>query len=222
MIADYIANRQILAGIILALAVVPCGGSCWAAAGHGPIPEWRQIELAVWRQFEALADYQPGQIITRGDAEPIFKHKLMGWLGADRTAILNQLPEDDDFLVRQLRTRPGRKFGSQVAAYAHAYDRLDRLSRLPRGRRIVEDLIKSPGGYKLIEYMTTSPGGAELGRMLSKAPKGKDFNGPTGRIYTVEMLLARLKQSHTKAKKTEAEGKNPRSERRITGSGEST
>ena len=80
-----------------------------------------------------------------------------------------------------------------------AYDRLDRLSRLPHGQQTVRDLIRGPDGYKMIEYMTTAPGGKELGNQLSNAPQGKDFNAATGRIYTAEKLLLRLEQSRAAA-----------------------
>ena len=53
----------------------------------------------------------------------------------------------------------------------------------------------------MIEYMTQSRGGRELGKMLSKAPNGADFNQPTGRIYTLDGLLAQLKKSCQAEKK---------------------
>jgi hypothetical protein len=109
------------------------------------------------------------------------------------------VPQDGEFLVTQLRTRAGAKFARQIARLPGGYDRLEKLSRLPNGHQTIRDLIKGPDGYKLIQYMTTAPGGAELGRMLSKAPKGRRFNRPTGRIYTVEMLLERLGQEHRAA-----------------------
>ena len=199
---DRVTRGAVLAAAVLGLAValaVDCG---WAAARGEPLPDFRQIEQAVSRHFESLPQYQPGDVITRSNVEPIFKqHDLMGWLGAERTAILSQLAGDDDFLVRQLRTPQGRKFAARIANYPDGFDRLERLSRLPRGQRMVKGLIRGPGGYKLIQYMTTSSGGANLGKMLSKAPKGADFNASTGRIYTVAMLLARLSQSYQQAKK---------------------
>jgi len=49
-----------------------------------------------------------------------------------------------------------------------------------------------------------------LGKQLSNAPNGRNFNAPTGRIYTVAMLLARLQQSHAAAMKAAAGNKNSR------------
>ncbi len=87
-----------------------------------------------------------------------------------------------------------------MAKYPEGYDRLDRMVRLPRGEIFTEDLIHNPGGYQMVEYMATAQGGIEMGKMLSETPKGKNFNQPTGRIYTAEQLIARVKKSYAVAK----------------------
>jgi len=197
-----IAQPAVLVAAALGLTLALAADCPSAPPTADSLPDFRRIEQAVRNHFKSLPQYRPGDIITRSDVEPIFKHrKLLGWLGADRTAILSQLPKDDEFLVRQLRTPAGRKFAARIADYPDGFDRLERLSRLPRGQRMVRDLIRGPGGYKLIEYMTTTSGGANLGRMLSKTPEGSNFNASTGRIYTVAMLLGRLSESYQKAKK---------------------
>jgi len=86
----------------------------------------------------------------------------------------------------------------QISKYPGAYDRMDHLSQLPRGQRMLGDLVKGPDGYKMIEYMATAKGGQQLGKMLSETPKGHHFNRPTGRIYTAEQLLAQLKSRFEK------------------------
>jgi hypothetical protein len=100
----------------------------------------------------------------------------------------------NDFLFVELNTSAGRKFMQRIATYPNAYDRLDRLSRLPRGKQSVRDLIRRTGGETMIEYLTTTPGGIQLGKQLSQVPNGKGFNDPTGRIYTVSGLLDYLEQ----------------------------
>lgn len=160
-------------------------------------PSFAKIEQVVVDHFRAIPDYQPGAIITRSQVEPLLRklHRL-GWPVADRKEVLDRVMADDDWLVQELRTSDGRRFASHIAGQAEGYDRLDRLSRLVNGKRIVRDLIHGPGGYRMIEYMTQSRGGHELGRMLSKAPNGADFNQATGRIYTLDALLAQLKKSY--------------------------
>jgi hypothetical protein len=41
-----------------------------------------------------------------------------------------------------------------------------------------------------------------MGEMISQAPNGQGFNKRTGRIYTEQQLIARLKQSYAKADKS--------------------
>ena len=52
----------------------------------------------------------------------------------------------------------------------------------------------------MLQYMTETRGGENMGKQLSKAPKGKNFNKPTGRIYTVDMLLDVLKNLYDQIK----------------------
>ena len=66
---------------------------------------------------------------------------------------------------------------------------------MPQSRNNVAKMIKSPDGYKTIQAMTTIRRGRILGKRLSNAPKGKNFNKPTGKIYTVAALISRLKIS---------------------------
>lgn len=172
-----------------------------AVAGDSSVP-FAKIEQVVVDHFRAIPDYQPGTIITRSQVEAVLrKLDRLGWPVADRNEILGQVLADDEWLVQELRTSDGRKFAAHIAGQPEGYDRLDRLTRLTNGRRTVRDLIHGPGGYRMIEYMTQSRGGQELGKMLSKAPNGADFNSPTGRIYTVDALLARLKTSYQEANK---------------------
>lgn len=180
----------------LAWAVLLSQSGSAAGTEAGKLPEWPQVVQTV-RQHFAAAEQPPWMILSRDQAAAVLERLAqLGLRPADREQILQQIPAAEEFLVAELRTPQGRQFMADIAAYPGAYDRLDRLSRLPRGKQMVRDLIRGPDGYKLIEYLTTAPNGHELGRQLSRTPKGKQFNQPTGRIYTEAMLLERLHQSY--------------------------
>jgi hypothetical protein len=168
-----------------------------------PSPQkFKQIEAAVWQYFKSQPDYQPWMLITKEQVEPLLKGlPRIGFTPSDPKSILEKLPSKDEFLVTQLYTPAGIKFMERIAKYPDGYDRLDRLSRIPRGKQTIIDLIKEPGGEKMIQYMATTQGGKELGKMLSKDPNGANFNQPTGRIYTVQMLLNEFKTQYDKANK---------------------
>ena len=205
--------RQTWLGILVAVLCVAAPTARVAAKGEATTskakkpawPKFSAVTEVVERRLQSDRNYRPGDLISRGDLEPIFKELAeLGWQVADRSEIEKQLLADGDFLVRELRTNSGRAFMRQVARYPDGYGRLDRLADLSDGKLIVRRLIDGPDGYKLLEYLTTAPGGREMGKMLSQSPHGKDFNRPTGRIYTAEPLLERLKSSHAKAEKARA------------------
>jgi len=200
-------RRRAAVAVILgpaALFWAVCGP---AAAEEKSFPGFAEVEKTVLRYCRTLEDHQPGRIVARSQVEPIFGQlKKIGWEVAEQDAILKRVPGDGDFLVQELSTRKGKRFMDRIANYRGGYDRLERLSRLPRGKQTVRELIRGKDGYKMLEYLATTRGGSELGKMLSKAPAGGGFNKPTGRIYTIEMLLAELKEAHRTAKQATAAG----------------
>jgi hypothetical protein len=161
-----------------------------------------KIENLVWQHFEALDGFRPTDLIAREDVEPLIEKLPAAGLTLKKPDDLSKrLVTKSDFLYTELHTNAGLKFMAQIASYPDGYDRVDRLSRLPRGKQTVRDLIRGPGGERMIEYMTTAAGGIELGKQLSQAPKGADFNAPTGRIYTVQDLLDYLETQYKAQKR---------------------
>ncbi len=181
-------------------AAKPAGAQSQASGGQvdeRPLPTWGQVEQIVKKNVGDRYGYQPGDIISRTDVQQaLAKLEAVGWRPIDRQKILKATPGDDEFIVTRLRNPEGWNFMRHIATYPEGYDRVDRLLHMPRGEAMVTDLITNPGGYKLFQYMTSSQGGIEMGRMLESIPSGHDFNDPTNRIYTVDKLLARLKQSY--------------------------
>ena len=176
---------------LLAIAVAMAADPVGMRTKVKPLPKFSQVSQTVLRHFQAQPGYYRGDLITRQQVEPLLaKLEQLGLPLPDAGQILGSVPSNDSFLRN---SSPRRKAGNscrQISAYSHAYDRVDRLSRLPRGQKIVRNLIAGPGGDRMIKYMTTSPGGKSLGDMLSHDPNGAAFNSPTGRIYTLDSLLA--------------------------------
>ena len=160
-------------------------------------PRINQLDQAVRQYFAQLPDYQPGDLIDRNQAAKLMKDlRARGWKLCATEALLQKIPTPDEFLVQQLRTAAGKKFMRNISKMPLGYDRLDRLAQLPQGQQTIRDLIRGPGGYKLIDYMTGASGGKQLGKMLSNSPQGRDFNGPTGKIYTATAFTQWLAQNN--------------------------
>ena len=98
-------RRGLVAGVIVSLVLASCAeGASSANNQEKPLPKFEDAKKMLVRHFQNLPGYQPGGILARCEVEPIFKHlKQMGWQVADSKAILDRVPADDSFLVRELR-----------------------------------------------------------------------------------------------------------------------
>lgn len=166
-------------------------------AAPKPFPEFSAVEQHVRSMLLKIPGYQKGDLLAQGDVFPLFAQlEQVGWKVADQAQIVKQILPDSDFVVVQLRTPRGQAFMRQVSRAPETYDRIDRFRRIPRGEKIIRQMIHDPGGYTLFQYMATTPGGINMGRQLSRTPNGVGFNEPTGRIYTGDQLIDRLKESY--------------------------
>ena len=205
------------AGQRLLVGLVAVGFSVWPLAAIGAPKDggkspkalsFTQIEKALADHLSKLPEYRVGDLLTKSDvSSALAQLEQLGWQSLDPDAVLAGVLADNDFLAAELRTADGRKFMRKISGYPQAYDRLDRLARLPQGKRTVQDLISGAGGYKLIEYLTTASGGKELGKQLSDTPKGAKFNQPTGKIYTSNDLVRVLKQDFDRQAPPPASGR---------------
>ncbi len=182
---------------LFCLGVVPRAVGSAEPSKAAALPRWSAIENAVLLHFHAQKNRHPLDILSRDETRAVLrKLEQIGWKPADGDGLMNRTLAEDHFLVRALRAKGGIPFMRAVGGMSQGYDRLDQLSQLSDGRSIVQRLIDGPDGHKLLEYMTQASGGMELGAMLSATPGARDFNKPTGRIYTVDALLAALDQSY--------------------------
>jgi hypothetical protein len=170
-----------------------------ATASQGAKPDFAAISQAIEAWFAAQPDYQPGDLITRGQVETVFnKLSAAGVDVPDAKAIAARGLANDSFLVRELTKKSGRPFMRRLARIPGAFAHLDRLSTIPRGEQLIRDLIQDKGGDKLIEYMATTKGGHNMGAMMTAVPGGVDLNKATNRIYTVAEFEAALEQALAK------------------------
>ena len=160
-------------------------------------PAFQEVEAAVRQHFASAASRKPGDLVKRSDAEQVFKVLAgLGWQPKEQPQIVDRFLADGSFLVRKLGTKRGTAFMRHVAKLPNGYDRLDRLSAISGGRKIISDLVKQKGGYELIQYLTTSQGGRNMGTQLERVPGGRNFNKPTGKIYTVDGFIQALRLAY--------------------------
>jgi hypothetical protein len=98
-----------------------------------------------------------------------------------------------------LRTRKGTQFMRNLAKDGGKFDTLDRFRKLPRGYTMLQTMIDTPKGHQLLSDMVTAKTGKGTAEQLARSPEGKDFDKPTGLIYTEEALLDFLEAPEIKS-----------------------
>lgn len=184
--------------VVMAIATSSWTGSCQAAPQSAAI-NFSAITQAIEFWFASQSGYQAGDLITQDQVETVLKKlENAGIHVPDAKSIAERCLANDSFLVRELTTPGGKQFMRKLAAKPGAFSHLDRLSTIPRGEKLVRDLIRDRDGDKLIEYLATTKGGHNMGSMMGGVPGGSDLNKPTSRIYTVADFEAALKASLAK------------------------
>jgi hypothetical protein len=164
------------------------------AAPRTATPDIGTVTQAVEAYFASQPGYESGDLITRSQIEKVFsKLEDAGAAVPDAARIAERGLDDSSFVARELSTAAGRKFMRKLAQHPGTFAHLDRLSTIPRGEKLIRDLIRDKDGDKLIEYLATTKGGHKMGNMMAAVPNGGDLNRPTGRIYTVADLVAALR-----------------------------
>ncbi len=194
-------------GLVRAACICFCivAAEALHASPPGKIPSFEEIAQLVLTDFTSQPDYRAGDILRQSQVEGVLKNvAASGWKVDKAGDVVEMALPDSSFLARELSTPAGKRFMRKVGAHRGGYAHLDRLSTIPRGQKIVRDLIKAPGGDKLLTYMATTQGGHNLGQKMAGVRGGVDINKPTKRIYTADDLLAVLTPLHEKAAKQAA------------------
>jgi len=164
------------------------------------LPSWDQVANLVTGSLTAQSR-APHEIITREDVSGVWeKLQRAGFTVADRGEIESLLLTEQSLVVRQLRTNGGKQLMSKLGSKPNTYDKFDRLSQIPRGEQIIRDLTTAKDGYKLLEYMS-GPQAGGMSKEIGRLPQGANFDQPTGKIYTTDQFLSRLKTSYAQASK---------------------
>jgi hypothetical protein len=164
-----------------------------AAAQRPKAADEQLIASAVESYFASVPGYMKGDLISQSQIERALSEiKRAGATVQHGDAIIRRGLTDDSFLARELSTPAGRRFMRKLAHIPNAFSRLDRLSTIPRGEKLIHDLVRQKDGDKMIEYLATTKGGRNMGSMMAQVRGGVDLNTPTGRIYTADDLIAAL------------------------------
>jgi hypothetical protein len=162
-------------------------------------PEWSAVAARIDEHFKSVKEYRPGDMLSRGAVESLLAELAkLGWTVRDREAIMSQVTADKDLLVQQFSTPRGREFMRKVAQNPANFDHLHRLAQTSNGQRQVRDLMKLPNGPEVLAALASSPQGRDISRRIAAGPRTRNYDKPTGRIYTQQQLIVRLRESYAK------------------------
>lgn len=193
-----------LATILVAALLLPPAADAQHTSGKDPVPRLsiEQVQQVVATHFSSQASHRPGDLISQADVAAILKQLAeAGWQPVDQKSIIADTLPDANALVGLLRTHQGRKFMQKVSSFELIYDRMDRLSQVSGGQRTLDALARLPDGEKYAKPKKELPYGVpDFLYLLPKNASGrvrtiKDYDKPTGRIYTEADLLRRLTRS---------------------------
>ena len=192
-----VVGAEWLAGVEVVAAPPQRASRSHRAAPSGSAITPRRLSAMVDRHFRKRRDYRDGDLICRRDVvEVLALLKKAGWEPVKAKEIEESALPANDFLVELFSKPAGRQFMRKVKTYKLIYDRLDRIARVPGGRRMLADLVRLPDGERYAAWRPQR-GAPDLLDLLPKRGNGrkrhiKDYERPTGRIYTAEQLKDRL------------------------------
>jgi hypothetical protein len=164
-----------------------------------PLPPFSQVQGVVAAHFQSIQGFAPSDLISRSQVDVILAELgRLHWKVADAEKIRTSVLDDDNYLVQQLRTPDGERFMRKVSAQPLAYDRLDQITRMPSGQLMIKDFLRFPNS----EVSFTRGGTLPFDRLTRLTPPDQraiaaaDMDKPTGRIYTIAQLVARLRVSY--------------------------
>ena len=176
-----------------ALALVLTTSSVYAAT---ELPPFSDVEQLVKKHFAPTYKFKEGDLITKSDVSPFLAQlPSIGWHLPKPERILDRVLDDNDYLVRQLKSPKGRQLFQRTAKYPGALDRLDRMREMHGGNKTLDVFVqKTPGNADVLTTILTTKRGQRFANDIAKYNNGKDFNEPTERIYRVQELVPALKQ----------------------------
>lgn len=168
------------------------------------IHSFGDVEKIVKYHFSKIDGFHDVGLINSKHLETLFPRlERAGWKVAERDRIVAKALPKGSFLDRELYSRKGKSFFNQIRKRPNVFENLDKISEMPHGKSSLHKLIHDipNGAADAYKGLSTKNGKAWV-HSLSKTRSGKHLKKSTGRIYDVPGLLAELKTSYDKARRT--------------------
>ncbi|MBA4018893.1 MAG: hypothetical protein C0483_17130 [Pirellula sp.] len=176
-------------GLIVVIVLLLGSGNADAAS----LPKYDEVREIVETHFAAKPGYKDGDLVSKGDVEPILKQlAARGFDVRRKEQGAEMLLADGHPLVKLFRTPAGLQFMRKVKDIPDVYDRFARLSSFAAGHAIVVKIINTKN--VAAATLLCSPAAArEIEEMFPNEQACINFEVSAGRTYTVEQYLDHLR-----------------------------
>jgi len=175
-----------------------------APAGHAVerILPFEEVKAAVKENLAKRQGYQPGDLITRRDVQPILAQLARKGFNADPSVIgFDPYLPDNHYMVGLLQTAKGTETLRQLKDHPGALDRLERLAHFPEGQKILRKVLLESKGTQGVELLLSAQGIRDLELEYGNEPTMKNFTVASGRVFDEATFVAHLETVHQLAEK---------------------
>ncbi|MGV3607264.1 MAG: hypothetical protein ACO1RA_12740 [Planctomycetaceae bacterium] len=175
-----------------------------APAGHAVerILPMEEIKATVKENLAKRQGYQPGDLITRRDVQPILAQLARKGFNADPSVIgFDPYLPDNHYMAGLLQTAKGTETLRQLKDRPGALDRLERLAHFPDGQKILRKVLLESKGIQGVEMLLSAQGIRDLELEYGNEPTMKNFTVASGRVFDEATFIAHLETVHQLAEK---------------------
>lgn len=168
-----------------------------AGLAAGRILAFEEVKSVVKESLSKRQGYQPGDLITRRDVQPILAQLARKGFNADPSVIgFDPYLPDNHYLVGLLQTAKGAETLRQMKNMPGALDRLERLAHFPEGQKILRKVLLESKGTQGVERLLSPQGVRELELAYGNEPSMKNFDLVSGRVYDEASFFSHLESLH--------------------------
>lgn len=158
---------------------------------------FEEVKATVKENLAKRQGYQPGDLITRKDVQPILAQLARKGFNADPSVIgFDPYLAENHYLVGLLRTAKGAETLRQLKNHPGALDRLERLAHFPDGQKILRKVLIESKGIQGVELLLSAQGIRDLELEYGNEPSMKNFDLKSGRVFDESSFLAHLENLH--------------------------
>ena len=191
--------------ILLTLTICLVSLVCQGQQPPPPLMDWQTMERVTNQWLDAQPPRPYAKLIVWEDISPLLDEiQKKGWSMPYARPLEAVMVKQSDFLAKFAATESGARWLNASGGSKLLLDRVERVAKMENGQRTLEDVAKIPNGSKFAGPSAKNfmPGLADLLPLKGgRRPEIKDYNKPTGRLYTRAEVIRYMGQLHAASQK---------------------